>query len=265
MSFIDRYDPEQIGRLLVETEVEGDQLVMVLRCPATHNEMTLCWSPVPETESQLEKALLDGFRSVEENFHWDGSRWTWWEANDRVKEFERVFYSQEFDNFDRKVLLTRTLQAVLSADGVESPEERALLNKLCPGFEGMAPGLPLEELAQLPKKVREQVYGLSCAMAWCDFEAAPAEDQILEQLATHLGLTSLRSWSLQEAARHFLIDRRLEQESLQEVTMKARGLGMSPDAVGRLAERHQLRRAHQVDSPMGGETSELLNDWILKG
>lgn len=264
MDFIDRYEPAQIGRLLVETTVEGEEFVLCLRCPATHHEVTLVWSPVPQTEAQLEKAIVESFRSVEDDFHWDGSRWTWWDANDRVSEFERVFYSQEFESFDRKMLLARTLHAVLRADGVLHPEEQALFEKLCPGFEGLDESPPYLELAQLPKKIREQVFGLSCAMAWCDFEADPAEDELLDGLADHLGLTPLRAWGLREGARHFLLDRRLQSQALKEVVVAARGLGISQEVVERLAERHRLRQVHEVEPPPGGETCDMLNEWILR-
>ena len=267
----ERYDYHNLERLVAETRPHLDGIMFVLYCPVTEREVEVAWPHVPRNQGEMDQALAEVFGSVEHHFFWDGGRWVWWDANDRVVEFEKVFLSQEFDNFDRRILLARTLYGVLCADQVVTPEEQALFSRLCPELSDFSSleEVPFEELEELPRPVGHILYALCCAMAWCDFEAAPAELELLEDIAEALHLTTLKSWELQESARHYLVDQRLgpaphEKKHLLSVIEQARGLPMIPATVLQLAERRKLREAHSVEpAEPQGSTTEALSDWML--
>ncbi|MCA9790866.1 MAG: hypothetical protein KC910_03695, partial [Candidatus Eremiobacteraeota bacterium] len=121
------------------------------------------------------------------------------------------------------------------------------------------------DYAGLSRRGREALYAFCCAMAMCDFDLHDSEELLLSGLADSLRLSSLRAWELNEAARHYLIDRLLANTSHEEALELGQALGLDQATVDRLRQRQQRRNEHASQAEPTGRSglAAVLDDWML--
>lgn len=284
----ERFYIQNVEPLIVGVEQQGSTLEFRFQCPLTDYEISARivpgGKPVQEASKpglygllenalrpsagtsdlqatadypldQIEEAACDAFESVSQEFLWDGTRWTHWEADDRVIQF--LIYSEALESFEpnQKKVLRQVLEAVAVADGAADPSERKLLRALL-GSEGATPTpgrLPsVEELRSL--KTRTQACAVICfgyAVACVDGELSQGEDDLLSVVCSTLGLGMLKQWELKRIAQSFVIDEAFSKIAVEgkpsneeriEVYKFGLGLGLSKDEVRELEWRF-LKRA----------------------
>lgn len=244
----ERFHIENVEPLIVSVEQRGDKLEFVFRCPITGFESTVRVRPgyhgPPEpSESQasrlygllenalrptsettkisadagaawtvpeIEEAACDAFESVSGDFLWDGMRWTYWEAEDKVVEFLEYSDALEDLTAPQRAVLQKVLAAVAQADGkVESSEEQLLQTLL--NLENAASGngeLPThQELLSINTKTMAcAVVAFGYAIACVDGHLSAKEDRILDLVCSRFGLGTLKQWELKRIAQAFCVD-----------------------------------------------------------
>ncbi len=263
---------QAIGPLIAERHWNQGVVSLTFFTPVSGREFELQWN-CPDSDL-IEAATVEAFRSIEDEFFWDGARWVGWDVHDPVVVFHRLLHTPELEDFTHRLLLARGLHQVLSSDGVVTPEEEALFAQFCPEFPSMPTFEPLceDDLLGLSVRAKDAFYAFCCAMALCDLDLESSERQLLEELAASLGLTSLREWELFQAARSYLIDRLLDADlaseaALAQATESGEALGLEAEEVVRIAQRRRLRRLHEATLPRGEEAAglgEILDEWILR-
>lgn len=260
-----RYDLANIARLVVDSESTDDEMTLVFLCVVSGRETAVQWPLSPGVS--VEQSIFDAFRSVEKEFFWDGRRWIGWDANDLVVTFQGLLERDELTGFENRVLLARALHEVLCTDGVLAPEEEKMFRQFCPEFTEMPAFDPLrdEDYRGLSRRGRDALYAFCCAMAMCDFDLHDSEELLLSGLADSLGLSSLGAWELNEAARHYLIDRLLDKTSYAEAVELGQALGLDQLTIHRLRERQARRKEHAGQAEPTGKSglTAVLDDWML--
>lgn len=195
------------------------------------------------TVDEIEEAACDAFEVVSKEFYWDGSRWTHWEANDRVLEFLRYGELLEDLDFDQRTILRGVLGCVALADGkLEEAEKEMLDNLLGPGgsLAGTTTLPSSEELRKLKtRSIASAVVCLGYAIACVDGQLKEDEERVLSSVCQSVGLGTLKQWELKRIAQAFILDEALSRtyrggsasnEERLEVYRFGRGLGLSiPD------------------------------------
>lgn len=192
---------------------------------------------------EIEEAACDAFEAVSKDFFWDGSRWTHWEAEDRVLQF--LNYGEQLEDLssEQRNVLRRVLVGVAKSDGTVEASEKELLDSLLGSgalAEGSA-GLPNPtELRKLrTRTVAAAVVCFGYAVACVDGALEPSEEAVLSAVCEAVGLGTLKQWDLKRTAQAFVVDEVLARtyasgsatnEERLEVYKFGRGLGLSiPD------------------------------------
>ena len=162
------------------------------------------------TVGEIEEAACDAFESVSDDFLWDGMRWTYWEAEDRVVDF--LEYSDALDVLTpvQRGVLQRVLAAVALADGKVERSEEQLLQTLL-NLENAAAGdgeLPShnELLSINTKTLACAVITFGYAIASVDGNLSGKEERILDIVCARFGLGTLKQWELKRIAQAFCVD-----------------------------------------------------------
>lgn len=274
----ERFFIESVEPLIANVEQKGEHLQFVFRCPVSQYQVVARVKPGEEIEptlspaltgnprlagllenalrsgserqegtdytvDEIEEAACDAFESVSKEFFWDGSRWTHWEANDRVLTFLNFGEALEDIDFEQRTMLKRVLRGVAVADGKFDDSEKELLETLL-GGETAVPGsggLPSPaELRQFKtRSVAAAAVCLGYAIACVDGHLAEAEEDFLSGVCEATRLGTLRQWELKRIAQAFIVDEALARtykdgtasnEDRLEVYKFGRGLGLSiPD------------------------------------
>lgn len=292
----ERFFIEAVEPLIASVEQKGEYLYFRFRCPVSQYEVTAKVKPGedPNAESsqalsgnprlagllqnalgrerregtnytvdEIEEAACDAFESVSKDFFWDGSRWTHWEADDRVLQF--MAYGELLENLDseQRSVLRRVLGGVAVADGKVDQSEKDLLEMLLGTAAAAAgsDGLPSpQELKKLKRRsIAAAVVCLGYAIACVDGKLDPAEEDVLSAVCEAVKLGTLKQWELKRTAQAFVLDEALARtysgggasnEERLEVYKFGRGLGLTiPDL--RELEWRFLRRTGLT--PDGGE------------
>jgi tellurite resistance protein len=243
----ERFYIENVEPLIVSVEQRGPQLEFVFRCPVTGFEASARIRPTHQladpysgsiqprlsslvenalrpnpTESskisqdaganwtvgEIEEAACDAFESVSGDFLWDGMRWTYWEAEDRVVEFLEYADALESLTPPQRGVLRKVLGAVAFADGkIKAVEEQLLQTLLGDSIQRSAALPSAEELRSIPSKTLAcaiVVFGF--AVACVDGELSPTEEELLETFCREFGLGALKQWELKRVAQSFVVD-----------------------------------------------------------
>lgn len=270
----ERFFIEAVEPLIANVEQRGEFLYFLFRCPVSHYEVNAKIRPGEDIQStlspsltgnprlagllenalrsgrerqagtdytvdEIEEAACDAFESISKEFFWDGSRWTHWEANDRVLQF--LSYGELLENLEpgQRAVMKSVLGSVALADGKVDESEKELLETLLgagasPG-SGALPSVP--ELRQLKtRSVASAVVCLGYAIACVDGQLAKAEDDLLTKVCESVGLGTLKQWELKRIAQAFIVDEALARayqggsasnEERLEVYKFGRGLDLS--------------------------------------
>jgi tellurite resistance protein len=290
----ERFYIENVEPLIVSVEQRGSQLEFVFRCPVTSFEATARIRPSHQltdpqsgsiqprlsslvenalrpattepskisqdasanwTVGEIEEAACDAFQSVSTDFLWDGMRWTYWEAEDRVVDFLEYADALESLNGGQREVLRKVLGGVAFADGKVQAAEEQLLQTLL-GVDNPTRGtggLPtVEELHSIRTKTLAcAVIVFGYAVACVDGHFSSAEEELLKLLCAQFGLGGLKQWELKRIAQSFVVDeafaRAYEKGSATpqervEVYKFAKGLKLS-QAETRELEWRFLKRA----------------------
>lgn len=284
----ERFDYESIEPLIHRVDRDDAVVIFTFRCPVTGLEVEAPivpgdqeLAPVKPTKSgffslleslfggdsdapweissydrdDVEEAAEDAFRCVAHNFIWDGSRWVWWEANDRVIQFHEQLEAADLREATTRRILQRVLVETLQADGQVVQEELDLLSELTGGeARGSFPYSPLEanELAQVTgKSTREAILMLGYAMACCDGDFDAREEEHLEVVGEGLEIPSLRAWELRKAAQYYILDETFHrlysggqpsEVERAEVYAMAEGIGLESKDAEAIEFRYLKRR-----------------------
>ena len=273
----ERFFIEAVEPLIANVEQRGQYLHFLFRCPVSQYEVNAKIRPGEDIQStlspsltgnprlagllenalrsgrerqegtdytvdEIEEAACDAFESISKEFFWDGSRWTHWEANDRVLQF--LSYGELLENLEpgQRAVLKSVLGSVALADGKVDESERELLETLLgAGATPSSGALPsVEELRQLrTRSVASAVVCLGYAIACVDGQLAQAEESLLTKVCESVGLGTLKQWELKRIAQAFIVDEALARayqggsasnEERLEVYKFGRGLELSiPD------------------------------------
>ena len=211
------------------------------------------WEGSDYDKDDVEEAAEDAFRCVSNDFVWEGTRWVWWEANDRVVQFHEVVEQANLQEPFLRSILHRMLAEILHADGEVADSELELLNELTGSRTGAGHYKPLEavDLSEVARREdRHALLVLASAMACCDGELHPLEEKRLEELGDLLDVPRLKSWELKKAAQFYFMDgifHRLylrdpsEEERLEAYRMAAQ-VGMEPEET-EMVEFRYLKRS----------------------
>ena len=241
----ERFYVENVEPLIANVEQKGVYLYFLFRCPVSgfeaqakiqpgeeHHEVSSALTGNPRlagllknalqrekaggtdyTVDEIEEAACDAFESVSKDFFWDGSRWTHWEANDRVLTF--LSYGEMLEDIDaeQRSVLRRVLGAVAQADGKVDASERELLETLL-GHDASvagAGGIPsAREIRKLKTRtVASAVVCLGYAIACVDGNLDPAEEDLLSLVCEAVKLGTLKQWELKKIAQAFIVDEAL--------------------------------------------------------
>lgn len=274
----ERFFIESVEPLIANVEQRGEYLIFLFRCPVSSFEVTSKVRPGDDVAStvspglsgnprlagllqtalrsgrerqegtdytvdEIEEAACDAFELVSKDFYWDGSRWTHWEANDRVLNFLTYGEMLESIDFDQRMLLRRVLCGVALADGEVDDSEQELLESLL-GPGATAPGAAekptRKELRGLrTRSVASAVVCFGYAIACVDGKLDDSEEEYLSQICDSVGLGTLKQWELKRTAQAFIVDEALARtysggeasnEERLEIYKFGRGLGLSiPD------------------------------------
>lgn len=274
----ERFFIESVEPLIANVEQKGEYLVFLFRCPVSGFEVTSKVRPGDDvgpsvspslsgnprlagllqtalrpgrerregtdyTVDEIEESACDAFEAVSKEFFWDGSRWTHWEANDRVLNFLNYGEMLEDIDFDQRMVLRRVLCGVALADGKVDESEQELLESLL-GPGATAPGAAerptRQELRGLrTRSVASAAVCLGYAIACVDGNLEDSEEDYLSQVCEDLGFGTLKQWELKRTAQAFIVDEALARvysggeasnEERLEVYKFGRGLGLSiPD------------------------------------
>lgn len=282
----ERFYIENIEPLIVNVDQRGPTLEFRFQCPLTDYQVSAKIRPGtkpqgnrpakpglygllenalrPTTSSEespnvdypladIEEAACDAFESVSQEFLWDGTRWSHWEADDRVIEFLK--FSETLDDFDtvQRLILRQVLEAIAAADGrVDASESQLLMTLLGTRGVGAQDKLPsVKELRSL--KTRSQACALVCfgyAVACVDGELSESEEDRLSVICDALGLGTLKQWELKRIAQSFVIDEAFSRictegkpsnEERLEVYKFGKGLGLSVAELRELEWRFRKR------------------------
>ncbi len=271
----DRFYIEAVEPLIANVEQKGEYLYFLFRCPVSGFEVSARIKPGEEKNDllspaltgnprlagllenalrsrqnsrdsgnysveEIEEAACDAFESVSKEFFWDGSRWTHWEAEDKVLQF--LNYGEQLEDLDpaQRHVLRRVLVGVAMSDGSVEASERELLDSLL-GSDAVATGageLPgPEELRKLKTRtIAAAVVCLGYAVACVDGSLEPSEENVLSLVCEAVGLGTLKQWELKRTAQAFVVDEALARiyaggsasnEERLEVYKFGRGLGLS--------------------------------------
>lgn len=274
----ERFFIEHVEPLIASVEQKGVYLHFLFRCPLSGYEVPAKIKPGEELENSLspalsgnprlagllqsalrsgserqegtdytvdeiEEAACDAFESVSKEFFWDGSRWTHWEADDKVLNF--LSYGELLEGIDeeQRAILRRVLSSVALADGKVEASERELLETLLGGDSGLGSheGVPSpQELKKLKtRSVAGAVVCLGYAIACVDGHLDHTEEELLSTVCEAVGLGTLKQWELKKTAQAFVFDEALahtysegsaNNEERLEVYKFGKGLGLSiPD------------------------------------
>jgi tellurite resistance protein len=270
----ERFFIESIEPLIAHVEQKGDHLYFVFRCPISGFEVNAKVRPgempgpplspalsgnprlagllenalrsgserqegTDYTVDEIEEAACDAFELVSKEFFWDGSRWTHWEADDRVLRF--MSYGESLEDLDpeQRSVLRRVLGGVARADGQVDASEKELLETLLGadatvGWEGLPSPIELRKLKT--RSVASAVVCLGYAIACVDGNLAKAEEEVLTAVCEAVRLGTLKQWELKRIAQAFIVDEALagayqggetSNEERLEVYKFGRGLGLS--------------------------------------
>ena len=270
----ERFFIESIEPLIANVEQKGEFLHFLFRCPVSHFELPTKIKPgedyeVPDspalsgnprlagllenalrpglerqegtdyTVDEIEEAACDAFEGVSQDFYWDGTRWTHWEANDHVLTF--VSYGESLEDIDheQRNVLRQVLSGVALADGELDSSEKELLETLlgsgsaAPGSGGLPSALELRRLKT--RKVAEAVICFGYAIACVDGKLAETEEKFLSAVCDAVRIGTLKQWELKRVAQAFSVDEALAKtykagsasnEERLEVYKFGRGLGL---------------------------------------
>ena len=274
----ERFFIENVEPLIANVEQRGSYLHFTFRCPISGFEASTRVKPGEDLEASLSPALTgnprlagllenalrpgserqegtdytvdeieesacDAFEAVSKEFFWDGSRWTHWEADDRVLKFLSFGEMLEDIDSEQRGMLRSVLGCVARADGKVDDSEKDLLEMLL-GSGAMtagADGLPAPaQLRKLKTKtVASAAVCLGYAIACVDGNLDPAEENVLSTVCEAVRLGTLKQWELKRIAQAFVVDEALARaysggtasnEERLEVYKFGRGLGLSiPD------------------------------------
>lgn len=274
----ERFYIESVEPLIAHVEQKGEYLHFLFRCPVSKFEVSTKIKPGEDPNGpqstaltgnprlagllenalrskresregfnysvdDIEEAACDAFESVSRDFFWDGSRWTHWEAEDRVLQFLNFGERLEDIDSEQRSILRRVLVGVAQADGKVEASERELLDSLL-GSNNSAVGAgempkPAELRKLKTRTVASAVVCLGYAIACVDGTLHQSEDDALSFVCEAVGLGTLKQWELKRTAQAFVVDEALARiysggsatnEARLEVYKFGRGLGLSvPD------------------------------------
>jgi tellurite resistance protein len=274
----ERFFIESVEPLIANVEQRGEYLIFLFRCPVSSYEVTSKVRPGDDvspsispslsgnprlagllqsalrpgrerregtdyTVDEIEESACDAFELVSKDFYWDGSRWTHWEANDRVLNFLGYGEMLEDIDFDQRMVVRRVLCGVALADGEVDDSEQELLETLL-GPGATAPGAAekptREELRGLrTRSVASAVVCLGYAIACVNGKLEDSEEEFLSQICESVGLGTLKQWELKRTAQAFIVDEALARtysggeannEERLEIYKFGKSLGLSiPD------------------------------------
>lgn len=274
----ERFYIESVEPLIAHVEQKGEYLHFLFRCPVSKFEVSAKIKPgedpnEPQSAAltgnprlagllenalrskqesregfnysvdDIEEAACDAFESVSRDFFWDGSRWTHWEAEDRVLQFLNFGERLEDIDAEQRSILRRVLVGVAQADGKVEASERELLDSLLGSSNSAVGAGEMPKPAELRKlktrSVASAVVCLGYAIACVDGTLHQSEDDALSFVCEAVGLGTLKQWELKRTAQAFVVDEALARiysggaatnEERLEVYKFGRGLGLSvPD------------------------------------
>lgn len=274
----ERFLIDNVEPLIVGVEAKGASLEFLFRCPVSGFEVSSRVKPTPRladpysgsmvprlshlvesalrpvgetgraaadpgndwSVSEIEAAACEAFAQVASDFLWNGMRWTYWEAEDRVLEFLEFADALEALTTAQREVLRKVLVSVALADGRVQDSEEQLLQTLLgldhPTQGGGSPPSPAELDRITSRTLASAILVFGYAVASVDGRISEAENEVLERVASHFGFRRLRLWELKRVAQSFVVDEALarlyerdevREEDRERVFAMARGLGLS--------------------------------------
>ena len=168
--------------------------------------------------AEKQKAILEAFRSVADQFRWDGAAWVT-TSEPEPSGGSRGAFGDQLDAApiiepDDLGLLGRMLVELSCADGEIGEDEREFLGTFLPA------DMDVDELAAGPKlsvvdlsdasegPVRETMLMLAWGLAFCDDDLDDAEKAACRRFSMGLGIPRARRKVLREAASEFVLELR---------------------------------------------------------
>lgn len=244
----ERFHIENVEPLITSVEPRGEQLEFIFRCPVSAYEATARVRPGyqlsdPSTGSlqprlhslvddalrpsgeptrissnvsanwsvqEIEEAACDAFETVSSDFLWDGMRWTYWEAEDRVVEFLEFADILENLHPPQQAVLGKTLGSVARASGAIKASQEQLLQTLLGSDDLISAPVSLPSAAEFAsvgsREVAWAVVAFAYAVACVDGTLDPAEEGLLDLVCREFGLGPLKQWELKRIAISFVVD-----------------------------------------------------------
>jgi hypothetical protein len=166
-------------------------------------------------------ALVEAFRSVQNQFVWDAQRNTWISTGamqESMSDFERMLAQAPIAHpYDRQIM-ARMVVEIAKGDGRLSSEESTWLTEvLTPELGGVSelasrPPLTSAELGSTSHgSVRKSLLVLAWAMALVDEEMAAAEKALLDHFAAGLRMPGPDVESCRKAAQTYILDQAMDR------------------------------------------------------
>lgn len=240
----DRFTIENVEPLIVDVTMRGEELEFLFRCPVSGFEVSRSIRPeihlghregslgrnlsdvmdqAKQSQAQgasprkvvfdpsvteIEEAACDAFELVSQDFLWDGMRWTYWEAEDRVVDFlELADHLDSIDSAKRQVV-SQVLSCVVWADGKSPSSSKQMLSTLWEEAP-TTPSPTFWEAGLLRGWDRLKVSALvafAYALASADGELSQKEIDVIDKICVDGALGPLRQWELRQIGIAFVLD-----------------------------------------------------------
>jgi uncharacterized tellurite resistance protein B-like protein len=207
-------------------------------------------------------ALVEAFRTVQNQFVWDAHRNTWisqGSMNEAMSEFERLLTAAPIVHpYDRQIM-ARMLVEIARGDGRLSSEESTWLTEVITADLGdvhslasRPPITPAELGSSSAGPVRKSLLVLAWAMALVDEDMATNEQALLGHYAGGLGMAHNDVETCRKAAQTYILDQAMErmfswgghdEYARSQLYGLAQRIGMPVEEAQQAEARHLRRRS----------------------
>ena len=162
--------------------------------------------------AEKQKAILEAFRSVADQFRWDGAAWVSDSPGGPGGGFSAQLDAAPITEPDDLAVLGRMLVELSCADGELGQDERSFLATFLPAGTDVdelaaGPTLSVVDLSDVTEgPVRETMLMLAWGLAFCDDDLADAEKSACRRFSMGLGIPRARRKELRDAAAAFVLD-----------------------------------------------------------
>lgn len=178
------------------------------------------------TEKEIEEAVVAAFKTVKNQFHFDGGKGEWGKVTAAVAREKTPFETQIdrhpiVDRHDRKVF-TRILADLASADGIIQDEEVEFFQQLVPADAGSIHDIIASEAVSkvdcemVKEGVRETIYMFSWAIVMADYEIHPLEVEMMTKYCDMLAISAARKTELEQIAKIHMLEQALNPDITRE-------------------------------------------------